>query len=89
MPPVAFVHYHLLKAILVKNGDNDGILEYSKSSNFVVGAAGIGALASLVAQAISGSKIETFDPKLLEVMKNVITHQNISDQSEFFHNKTF
>ena len=72
MSPVVFVHFHLLKAILLNSRDTKGICEYAKSSNLAVSAAAVSALASLVAQAVSDSKVSSFDPSLLEVMKSVI-----------------
>ena len=67
-----FVHFHLLRAILLNSRDTKGISEYAKSPILAVSAAAISVLASLVAQAVSDSKVGSFDSSLLEVLKSVI-----------------
>lgn len=71
LPPVVFVHFHLLNEILAKGNNTDRVKELSKSPNLVVSAGAVAALARIVAQRIYESSVNTCDTETLDLLKAV------------------
>ena len=72
LSPVVFTHFHLLRALLLSNNDINRMLDLATNPDTIVSAAAVSALAKIAAQSVSSSSLDKLDPRVSNVLKDVI-----------------